>query len=113
MVLGTATAAIAIALPILKLSYESIEKVNDACAEKELPPAFEIKIRAEEGDLEALDVEGNPDYRFEGFGLDIGIPLKLSFWIHYRPDSPDHVEVGKILIPIRLSKVLNLPKILP
>lgn len=113
MVLGTAATALSIALPILKLSYVSIEKVNEACVEKNLPLAFDIKIPDEEGIVEEFEVQGNPDYRFEGFGLDVGIPLKLSFWIHYKPDSLDHVEVGKMLVPIRLSEVLNLPKILP
>ena len=112
MVLGTATTAISIALPILRFSHKAIEKVNKACDEKGLPPAFEIKLPDEEGSLEDIEVQGNPDYRFEGFGLDVGIPPQLSFWVHYKPGSPDHVEVGKILVPVRFSKVFDLSKIL-
>lgn len=110
MVLGAATTAISIALPILRLSRESIDKVNQKCAEKGLPPAFEAK--SSEGDVLDLDINGNPDYRFEGFGLTVGIPIKLAFWIHYKPESPEHVSVGKILVPIQFSEILNVSKIL-
>lgn len=110
MVLGAATTAISIALPILRLSQESIDKVNQKCIEKGLPRAFEVN--KSEGDGIDLDINGNPDYRFEGFGLNVGIPMKLSFWVHYKPDSPEHVSVGKILVPIQFSKVLNVSKIL-
>jgi hypothetical protein len=75
-------------------SQEAMVKVNNACSEKGLPPAFPI---SEDG---KPSIPGNPEYRFEGFGAIIGIPPKMSFWVHYKPDSPEHVELGRFIVEI-------------
>ena len=59
MVIGAATTEISIALPTLRLSQESIEKVNQKCIEKGLPRAFEVN--SSNSDVLDLDINGNPD----------------------------------------------------
>lgn len=105
MVVGT---AVSIALPILKFTREAIDKVNQQCIDKGLPPAFTVNQTEDH----PIPIEGNPDYRFEGFGIVVGVPLRLQFWVHYKPDSPEHVEVGRVKVPLKLAEVLNLPRIL-
>jgi hypothetical protein len=75
-------------------SQEAMVQVNNACSEKGLPLAFPI---SEDG---KPSIPGNPEYRFEGFGAIIGIPPKMSFWVHYKPDSPEHVELGRFIVAI-------------
>lgn len=112
MVLTTTATAVSVTLPILKLSYKSIEAINAACADKKLPPAFNMPVSDRIINLSNVNIQGNPDYRFEGFGVDVGVPLKLSFWVHYKPNSPNHIAVGKILVPIQFGEVFDLPETL-
>ncbi len=113
-VVSTIATAISIALPILNLSREEIDKINAKCVAQGLPPAFEINSSADTNDLSHdFLVRGNPDYRFEGFGLVLGIPPKIQFWIHYKSGSPEHVSVGRHFIPLKfISSAFNLPEVL-
>lgn len=79
---------------------KTAEKVNKACAEKGLPPAFDI-------DLDDLKVNINRDYRFEGFGIIVSFPPKVSFYVHYKPDSADHVALGKFTMPLNLVSIIQ------
>lgn len=75
---------------------EVTSKVNAACTEKHLPNAFN-------------GLKGNPDYRFEGFGVVFqGIQPELTFWVHYKPDSPNDVSLGRFEIPINYLQALAL-----
>lgn len=110
--ISTVTTAISIALPLLRMSYKEIEAINKKCSDKGLPPAFAINLPGGTDNSIDFDVQGNPDYRFEGFGI-VVVPLNIQFWIHYKPDSPEHVELGRHLIPIKLIQhAFNLPKAL-
>ncbi|CAN1208662.1 hypothetical protein TUMEXPCC7403_00475 [Tumidithrix helvetica PCC 7403] len=78
---------------ILGDTDEFISKVNQACADKGLPPAL----------------PGNTDYRFEGFGVAfIGFKPYLTFWLHYKPDSPQHIAFDRFEIPISYAQSLHL-----
>ena len=87
-------------LAILANSRKTVEQINAACTAKGLPPAFVL------GEDSAIALQGNPDYRFEGFGTDVvrvfPPKLALSFWVHYKPESPQHVEVGRFTVPISI-----------
>ncbi|MCU0550371.1 MAG: hypothetical protein MUC48_13560, partial [Leptolyngbya sp. Prado105] len=72
-------------LSILATSHQTIDQINQACVAKGLPPALKIGANFAE-------IEENRDYRFEGFGLSAGLSPKLTFWVHYKPESPDHME---------------------
>jgi hypothetical protein len=76
---------------------EVVDEVNTACEQLGLPPAIEI-------DLSIPKVETNKDYSFQGFGLVLGLPPKISFYVHYKPGSEDHVEVGRFLMPLGISE---------
>jgi hypothetical protein len=85
-----------IVLQILGDAEQFRSKVNQACTAKGLPPAFD-------------GLQGNTDYRFEGFGVAfIRFQPNLTFWVHYKPDSPQHVSLGKFEIPISYAQSLNL-----
>lgn len=79
-------------------SKDVVNRINLECSRKGLPPAFGPGI----GGV----IRGNKDFRLEGFGLavDSVIPLEMSltFWVHYRVDSDDHVELGRFSCPIRI-----------
>ncbi|MEO0457915.1 MAG: hypothetical protein AAF152_15230 [Cyanobacteria bacterium P01_A01_bin.114] len=85
-------------LEALANSQSTITQINQICAEKDLPPVFSFN---EQGDP---DISDNPDYRFEGFGAVIGLPPKISFWVHYKPGTPDHVEIGRFTVPVGFGK---------
>lgn len=70
------------------------DQINQSCSEKGLPPAFPLN---ENG---SLDIPGNSDYRFEGFGTILGIPPKVSFWVHYKSGTSEHVELGRFTVPL-------------
>ncbi len=93
---------IATILPImisaLKQSSAVISEINDKCQTEGLPPAFEVN---------GVSIRGNTDYRFEGFGVNL-IPLSLTFWMHYKPESPEHVNLGKFAVPITTLEILNV-----
>lgn len=102
MVIAPAVLSMDVLLETLSNSRETVDRINKACAEKGLPPAFP----ADEEDTP--QIPGNPDYRFAGLGLIVGLPPKFSFWVHYKPDSQEHVELGKFTISIGLGKFLSL-----
>ena len=93
---------IATILPImvsaLKQSSAVISEINNKCQTEGLPPAFEVN---------GVSIRGNTDYRFEGFGVNL-IPLSLTFWTHYKPESPEHVNLGKFAVPITTLEILNV-----
>ena len=99
------TTAIATTLTLLiatlKKAPKVAEQINQKCQQKGLPPALIIQT-------EPFDIEGNPDYRFEGFGIVAGLTPKLSFWVHYKPDSPLHVEIGRFLVPFSILELANI-----
>jgi hypothetical protein len=73
-------------------SPATIREINQKCAALGLPPAIVFNPPTE--------LRGDPDYQFEGFGVILGIPMKVSFWVHYKPDSPQHVELGRFLVSV-------------
>lgn len=96
MTLATANVFVEDVLDLLANARQTVGQINAKCAEKGLPPAIEFTG-------EGLGITSNTDYRFEGFGLVIGLPPKVSFYVHYKPDSPEHVELGRFLVPINLG----------
>lgn len=78
---------------ILIKAPQVVKEVNDRCATLGLPPALKLQ-------LNPPDVDGNTDYTFEGFGLVFGPPPQISFYVHYKKDSPQHKEIGRFLIPL-------------
>jgi len=82
------------------------DEVNRACAAKGCPPAFDIQLSADAED--DFHIRASDKYRFEGFGAVFGLPPKMSFWVHYLPESVDHVEIGRFLVPINF---VDIPKI--
>ena len=85
-----------VVLQILGDAEQLKSKVNKACITKGLPPAFD-------------GLQGNTDYRFEGFGVAfIRFQPNLTFLVHYKPDSPQFVNLCRFEIPISYSQSLNL-----
>ena len=37
-----------------------------------------------------------------------GLPPKLSFYVHYKKGQPEHVAVGKFLVPIAFGDVIKI-----
>lgn len=110
MVAATVTtggAILNILFETLSNSRKTIDEINQAGAAKGLPPAFPI-----DNSSSNPSIPGNPDYRFEGFGVIMGWPPKLSFYVHYKPGSPDHVELGRFTVPIGLGKLIQLNRLL-
>lgn len=102
MAIATATAILDSVFAVLANSNQTIDEINAACLAQGLPHAFT------ESDS-PLEVDGNPDYRFEGFGIIVVRPLPpkfaLTFWVHYKPDSVNHVALGKFTMPISADKL--------
>ncbi len=90
---STVTTLVPILIALLKRTQSVIHEINQRCQSKNLPPAFEVS---------GLQIRGNSNYRFEGFGINL-VPLALTFWVHYKPGSADHVSLDKISIPITWS----------
>jgi hypothetical protein len=105
MTVTTATTIVDSLLQVLANSRQTIDEINAASAAKGLPPAFK------ESDTSAIGIVGNPDYRFEGFGVIVVRPfppkLALSFWVHYKPGSPDHISLGRFTVPISLLDAIK------
>ncbi len=91
---------------VLLDSRQTVEQINQACIDKGLPCAFPI------GDSGIPQIPGNLDYRFEGFGLIAGFAPKFSFWVHYKPESPEHVELGRFTVKISFAKFAVLARII-
>lgn len=85
-----------IVLQVLGDVNDVVSTVNAACASHHLPNAFN-------------GFNANTDYRFEGFGIAFqGFHPEITFWVHYKPDSPEHVPLGKFEIPITYSQAVTL-----
>ncbi|HTL89025.1 MAG TPA: hypothetical protein VL134_06470 [Leptolyngbya sp.] len=97
----TALTAFDTVAAMLADSRQTIDDINQACVAKGLPLAFDV------GE-DLTSIKGNRDYRFEGFGLVIGLPPKLSFWVHYQPGSANQVEIGKFTMPVNLGKLSSI-----
>lgn len=106
MVVTSVGTILSILFETLASSQRTVEQINKACSNKELPPAFLVDNQGNP------DIPGNPDYRFEGFGIILGVPPKLSFYVHYKPDSPEHVALGKFTVPIGFAKLVDLNRLL-
>ena len=79
------------------------EEINAACAALGLPPALDISFE------EDVRISLNKEYRFEGFGVVIALPPKMSFYVHYKPWTPEaHVAVGKFLVPIGFGDIAKI-----
>ncbi len=86
-------------------SQKTVDQINQACAAKGLPPAFAMDENGKPV------IPGNTDYRFEGFGLII-LPPQLSFWVHYKPESTQHIALGRFTVPVGLGKLADLKRLL-
>ncbi len=106
MTVASTGTLLSILFETLASSQRTVEQINKACSNKGLPPAFPIDKHGNP------DVPGNSDYRFEGFGVILGLPPKLSFYVHYKPDSPEHVSLGKFTVPIGFGKLADLNRLL-
>lgn len=85
----------------------AIASVNQRCTEFNLPQAFETGSAETESSLSQELLRGNPDYRFEGFGVVLGLRPKLSFWVHYKKGTPEHKELGRFLVKLDVLKELG------
>jgi len=103
MVVSSLTKAVALITDRLAKYQKKAQEINDACEALGLPPALDIDL---EDDIRVcLD----PAYRMEGFGVVLpGLRPNLSFYVHYRKGRPEHVAVGKFLVPIKFSDILKL-----
>lgn len=105
MTVTTVTTIVDSLLQVLANSRQTIDQINAACAAKTLPPAFK------ESDTSPIGIVGNPDYRFEGFGVIVVRPLPpklaLSFWVHYKPESDQHVALGRFTVPISVFDAIK------
>ena len=98
MAIATSSAMALLLSRIVK--YQSVaEQVNQACAAKGCPPAFDIQLSPTR-ESDDIHVRASEQYRFEGFGGVFGFPPKLSFWVHHMPQEGESVEIGRFLIPI-------------
>lgn len=92
-------------LKALADSRQTIEQINAACKAKGLPPALK------DSDTSVIGIIGDPDYRFEGFGVIVIQPFPpkfaLSFWVHYKPESAGHIELGRFTVPISILDVVK------
>jgi hypothetical protein len=97
-------------LTVLANSRQTIDEINRACSAKGLPPAFK------DSDTSLVGIVGNPDYRFEGFGVIVVRPFPpkfaLSFWVHYKPESTQHVSLGRFTVPISALDALKFKSLL-
>jgi hypothetical protein len=103
VVLSSSTVAVSTLGTLLLGSRKTISDINQECSKRGLSPAF---YRTNIGDGM---IYGNPDYRFEGFGLafDSIMPPKpkITFWVHYKPSSHEHKEIGVFGIPISIGQM--------
>ena len=102
MVTTSVTSKLTLLLSRLNRHRGKIEEINHTSEALGLPPAIDLNF---EGDIQ---IGTNPDYRFEGFGIVFGLPPMMSFYVHYKPESPEHVELGRFLMPIRFGDLATL-----
>ncbi|MEM8643108.1 MAG: hypothetical protein AAGG51_30470 [Cyanobacteria bacterium P01_G01_bin.54] len=98
MTITTSAIGLKTLLDTLANSQATVDQINQICAEKDLPPVFLLN------EQRVPDIPGNSDYRFEGFGAVIGLSPKLSFWVHYKPGTSEHVEIGRFTVPVGFGK---------
>jgi hypothetical protein len=106
MFISTVSAITTALFETLSNSREAVDQINQACSGKGLPLAFPID---ESGNP---DIPGNPEFRFEGFGVDVGFQPKITFWIHYKFGTPEYVELGKFGVPVGFGKMLKFQRLL-
>jgi len=103
-VLGLTPMAPTALFALLIDAKKTVTAVNDACARKDLPPALTLQSSP-------LNLHGNPNYRFEGFGIVAGLKPKLSFWVHYKPGIAEHVQVGQFQMPFSPFKLPEMTRL--
>lgn len=89
MAVTTLTKSVDVLIGLSEQAKKTIDDINQKCLQQGLPPAF---------DMEDGVPKGNKDYRFEGFGFVVGFPPRLSFWVHYKPESAEHFPLGRFLM---------------
>jgi hypothetical protein len=97
------TAVLEVLFETLKNSHRTVDQIN---ASHELPPAFPNDASGNP------KIPGDPDYRFEGFGVIVSLPPRLSFYVHYKPDSDDHIALGQFTVSIGLDRLIKLNRVL-
>jgi hypothetical protein len=102
MIVTPVTGALALLFSRLAKYQVKAEEINAACEALGLPPALDIDLG---GDIR---IRLDPVYRMEGFGVVVGLPPRLSFYMHYKKDSPDHVAVGKFSVPIAFGDIAKI-----
>lgn len=102
MVATPTIGALTLLLSRLAKYQKKAAEINAACEALGLPPALDIHFE------DKLRVWLDPVYNMEGFGAVMGLPPKLSFYVHYKKGKPEHVEVGKFLIPIAFGDLIRI-----
>lgn len=102
MTVTAAMGTIALLMGRLAKYQRKAEEINAACEALGLPPALDVNF---ENDVR---VRLDPDYRMEGFGVVLGLPPKLAFYVHYKKGHPEHVAVGKFKVPIAFGDIIKI-----
>lgn len=104
MTVGTTTAILDNLLSTLANSHQTVDQINAACTAKGLSPAFQSSDSS-------IGIAVNPDYRFEGFGVVVERPFPpkfaLAFWVHYKPESSQHLSLGRFTMPMSFLELLK------
>ena len=102
MVATSVAGTLALLLTRLAKYQAEAEEINTACEALGLPPALDINFEDD------IRVRLDPAYKMEGFGLVVGLPPKLAFYVHYKKGSSEHVAVGKFLVPIAFGDIAKI-----
>ena len=102
MVATPVVGTVALLMSRLAKYQQKADEINAACAALGLPPALDINFEDD------IRVRLDPVYKMEGFGVVLGLPPKLSFYVHYKKGSPEHVAVGKFLVPIGFGDIIKI-----
>ncbi|EKU98269.1 hypothetical protein Lepto7375DRAFT_7533 [Leptolyngbya sp. PCC 7375] len=81
---------------------EMIEEINQKCVEKKVPQAFDVGSIKDARSPDEIHFRCHPNFRFEGFGMDVGLPPKFTFWVWYKKGYSDGVEIGKFQVKMNL-----------
>lgn len=82
---------------LLKLKTQAAE-INRACNQLGLPDAIA---------LNETGISASTDYRFEGFGVVVGLTPRIQFYLHH---VPSETRVGRFLVPIAWGDVGKVGK---
>ncbi|MCU0549956.1 MAG: hypothetical protein MUC48_11465 [Leptolyngbya sp. Prado105] len=82
-------------------------QVNQLCKKQGLPSAFIDENGALTIDKQATEIRGSTDYRFTGWGVVVLLP-RLQCWVHYKAGSPEHIKVGRVLVPLNFMPLIQL-----